>query len=238
MFRYYLGLLRSAPGHVQDTWDKAVFRVGLLVGLIALLSPTFAESIKQTWKGFPWWVGVSLIGTTVVLKMAKENHVHVTDLKKRITAIEQAAPVVTVQLVDDDDRIYLDIHNSGATADFRTQLKLTGTANDPGKNVFAKWDHNMEGGELARIAKGTSERLRLAKRKIWDGAKLRYDVFWGSDFDHSQQLWSKNVSILTDPETHDWQLDMALILIAEPDFIDGPIHRTISMRGDGTVVMI
>jgi hypothetical protein len=182
-------------------------------------------------------VGVGLAATAVVLRIAHENMFAFEQLERELSALKEARPQADLKLIERNNRVYLEIHNPGASAKFRTVLTLKGVNQNPTKNLFAKWDHLMNGGAVAEIAKGTTERLRLADR-VSDDATMRYTVFWGSDGAQSQSLQSAKKSTVADPGTHDWRVEMALTIVGIPDFVDGPIFRTVVLSGNGTAFLV
>ena len=76
--------------------------------------------------------------------------------------------------------IYLDIFNSGATAEFYRQLDISGAQGFPGKIVNGRWNSYHEDVRIP-IAHDTSERIRIARRVIDGHQMMHYDVHWMSD---------------------------------------------------------
>jgi len=158
ILRFYWGLLKGTPGHVQATWERTLFWVVIAFGVLTFFNPEMAKAIKDSWDGVSRWWSILFLAVAVLFRLARENYFVVQNLRNGLTEINQSSPKADLRLIDENDVLYLEIHNSGATGDFRTQLKLTGTQNCPTKNLFSKWDHLMNGGATSSIAKGTTIR--------------------------------------------------------------------------------
>jgi hypothetical protein len=154
MAPFYWRLLRGTPGHVRKTWASGVFWITVALGIIGAFNPLWVTWIKDTWKGIsPMW-GVGLAATAVVLRIAHENMFGFEQLERELSALKEARPQADLKLIERNNRVCLEIHNPGASAKFRTVLTLKGVNQNPTKNLFAKWDHLMNGGAVAEIAKG------------------------------------------------------------------------------------
>jgi len=73
IWRLYFQLLKGSPNQVREVWETAVFRGGLILAAILVVSPEIAKSIKNTWDGKPrWWAFLPLC-IALVVRMARNN---------------------------------------------------------------------------------------------------------------------------------------------------------------------
>ena len=157
----------------------------------------------------------------------------VSKLQSELSEFRKQQPDVKVELVETGEMVYLEIENSGATAEFHAMLKATGVAAWPNKEAFGRWDAVPD--TKRDIAHQTKARLRLAKLET-EGHLMRWIVYLVT---FKPYELSSNFATIggSQPESTGWLVTLDVEIIAKPDLKSGPITRTVTLLGTGEVLV-
>lgn len=160
------------------------------------------------------------------------TNAEIARLRAELTATTRSA--ARLSIAEENDMVYVELHNDGPSGKFWTQQRLTGVQSAPTKVTQAYWDSHHDTDRLY-IARDTTERLRIA-RKVVENGTMRYEVYWQSSFSR-KFCQSLNTSVLADPTAQNWSSEVALTVIADPELEGGPIKMSVILQGDGQVFL-